>query len=243
MAQDCITFKGTRGGLLILLDASRDFNELRANLAAKFAAARGFFQGASFALVPTSPLSSRETAELEAICREHGLVPGTNIPLPDRYRPQKNPGKLAPATMVAGANCYSTSAVPPAGLPVAPAPAAAGTAELATLLEEGNLRNGQELAYSGHVVLVGNVHQGATIKATGNILVMGTLLGSAHAGVSGDRAAVIVAYRLVPAQLSIAGVIARSPEQKTRRVYPEIARLAGDKIIVEPYLSRKPPCN
>ncbi|WP_406676675.1 septum site-determining protein MinC [Moorella sp. ACPs] len=233
MAQDCITFKGTRGGLLILLDASRDFNELRANLAAKFAAARGFFQGASFALVPTSPLSSRETAELEAICRAHGLVPGKNIPLPDRYRPHIKRERPAPAASVGRGN-YDE---------VAPAPAVADAAELSTLLEEGNLRNGQELTYNGHVVLVGNVHQGATIKAGGNILVMGTLLGSAHAGVSGNRAAVIVAHRLVPEQLSIAGILARSPEEKIRRAYPEIARLVGDKIIVEPFLNRKAPRN
>jgi septum site-determining protein MinC len=230
MAQDCITFKGTRGGLLILLDASQDFNELRANLAAKFAAARGFFRGATFALVPTSPLSNRETAELEAICREHGLIPGTNIPLPERYR-WKSQGKQPRTPMI--------SALPAAGVPVTPASPMAGTAEPPTLLQEGNLRNGQELAYAGHVVLVGNVHQGAVIKATGHVLVMGTLLGSAHAGIAGDRAAVIVACCLAAEQLSIAGVIARSPEQKTRRAYPEIARLAGNKIIVEPYTKRR----
>ncbi|WP_258359555.1 septum site-determining protein MinC [Moorella sulfitireducens (nom. illeg.)] len=226
MAQDCITFKGTRGGLLILLDASRDFNELRANLAAKFAAARGFFKGASFALVPTSPLSSHETAELEAICREYGLVPGNNITLPARYRSSKKYGNATSSAVLK--NNFDDAM---------PAPALAETTGLPTLLEEVNLRNGRELIYNGHVVLVGNVHQGATIKASGNILVMGTLLGSAHAGVADNRKAVIVAYRMTPEQLSIAGVIARSPEQNTRRPYPEIARLAGNKIIVEPYLN------
>lgn len=223
MAQDCITFKGTRGGLLILLDASRDFNELRTNLAAKFAAARGFFRGATFALVPTSPLGSRETAELEAICREHGLVPGNNITLPECYRPFKKPAHTAKSGTLREVDAYQD------------------TAELSTLLEECNLRNGRELVYDGHVVLVGNVHEGATIKAKGNILVMGTLRGSAYAGVSGNRKAVIVAYRLVPEQLGIAGIIARSPEQNVRRAYPEIARLDGNCIIVDPYLRRNTP--
>ncbi|AKX94681.1 putative septum site-determining protein MinC [Moorella thermoacetica] len=214
MAQDCITIKGTRGGLLILLDASRDFNEIKANLAAKFAAARGFFRGAAFALVPTSPLNSQETAELEAICREHGLVPGNNITLPSRRRPGGNQAAH-------------------------PDPVALTSTGLPTLLDEGNLRNGQEINYPGHVMWLGDVHQGATIRAGGNILIMGTLKGNAHAGSQGDRSAAIVAYRMEPEQLGIAGIIARSPEQKTRHPYPEIARLVGTRIVIDPYLSPK----
>ncbi|BCV22179.1 septum site-determining protein MinC [Moorella sp. Hama-1] len=312
MAQDCITIKGTRGGLLILLDASRDFNEIRSNLAAKFAAARGFFRGASYALVPTSPLDRRETAELEAICREHGLVPGENIALPYRRRPEgsrnlpltagaltvaagsRQPageedstwpagsGSLA-ATAAAGALLPGTTRMwPPAdaratataaSLPLLAQPSpflpgqmpvAAGTAglpapgplpvepevaagllatDLPTLLDEGNLRNGQEINYPGHVMWLGDVHQGAIIKAGGHILIMGILRGKAYAGIRGNRSATIVAYRLEPEQLGIAGVLARSPEQKTRRDYPEIARLAETSIVINPYLSLKPHRN
>lgn len=213
MAQDCITIKGTRGGLMILLDASRDFNELRANLTAKFNAAQGFFKGASFTLVPSSPLSSHEKEELEAICREYGLVPQANIALNFPYRPKK-------------INRQADK----------PVEAKSWQEELPTLLEEGNLRNGQVINSDGHVMFVGDVHQGAVIKAVGNIMVMGTLMGSAHAGIEGNSRAVIVAHRLYPEQLGIARVIARSPEQKTKRPYPEIARLVSNKIIIEPYL-------
>jgi len=111
--------------------------------------------------------------------------------------------------------------------------------DLPTLLDEGNLRNGQEINYPGHVMWLGDVHQGAVIKASGNILIMGTLRGKAYAGIRGNRSAAIVAYRLEPEQLSVAGIIARSSEQKTRCTYPEIARLAGTSIVIEPYLSLK----
>ncbi|MGI9861994.1 septum site-determining protein MinC [Moorella naiadis] len=256
MAQDCITIKGTRGGLLILLDASRDFNEIRSNLAAKFAAARGFFRGASYALVPTSPLNRLETAELEAICREHGLVPGEHIALPYRRRPGGSQaisvaaGALAvaigspllPGQMSAIAGTAGLTA--PGALPAEPEVAAGLLAtDLPTLLDEGNLRNGQEINYPGHITWLGDVHEGAVIKAGGHILIMGTLRGKAYAGIRGNRSAAIVAYRLEPEQLSVAGVLARSPEQKTRRNYPEIARLAGTSIVIEPYLSLKPHRN
>lgn len=215
MAHDCITIKGTLNGLMIILDASRDFNELRAKLAAKFADANGFFQGAPFALMPTSPLSSHETKELEAICREYGLVPKSGI-TPAFYKktPQNTRKTEASATEIM-------------------------SAELPTLLEEGNLRNGQVIKSEGHVMFVGDVNQGAVIKAVGHIMVMGNLMGSAHAGIKGDTEAVIIAHRLFPEQLRIARVIARSPEQTTKRSYPEIARLINRKIIIEPYLKIK----
>jgi septum site-determining protein MinC len=241
MAQDCITIKGTRNGLLIVLDASRDFNELRSSLATRFAMARGFFQGAPFALLSTSPLSGRETAELEAICQQHGLVLGANIPLADRYRQPRTRHRPAPETAAMDAARRPRSdIIPPVMTAAVPALVAdEATGGYPTLLNEGNLRNGQELACNGHVTLVGNIHPGAVIKAGGNIMVMGALLGSAYAGVSGDRNAVIVAHRLAPEQLGIAGVIACSPEHKQKRAYPEIARLIGAAIVVEPYLNRQ----
>ena len=215
MANDCVTIKGTLNGLMIILDASQDFNELRGNLAAKFAAADGFFRGAPFALMPTSPLSSHETEELEAICCEYGLVPKSGI---------------SPA--VRKKNLQVTRKARTPALETMPA-------ELPTLLEEGNLRNGQVIKSKGHVMFVGDVNHGAVIKAVGHIMVMGNLMGSAHAGIKGDTEAVIIAHRLFPEQLRIARVIARSPEQKTRHPYPEIARLINHKIIIEPYIRIK----
>ncbi|NLW07025.1 MAG: septum site-determining protein MinC [Clostridia bacterium] len=215
MVHNCVTIKGTLNGLMIILDTNRDFDELRENLAAKFAAAQGFFQGATVSLLPTSPLSHDQTEELEAICREYGLVPKAGAVYKPFHR-KRNAARKA-KRQAAGSL----------------------TEELPTLLEEGNLRNGQVIESPGHVMFVGAVHQGALIKAAGNILVMGNLMGSAYAGINGNRQAVIIAHRLFPEQLAIAGVIARSPEHNTRRPYPEIARLINNKIVIEPYLNIK----
>lgn len=212
MAQDSITIKGTRGGLLILLDASKDFNELKNNLINKFTTAKGFFKGAPFALVPTSPLSLQETAELKSICEKHGLVPSSNIAMP--IKRTKKVHKIA-----------STE------------PSLAQENNEQTLLREGTLRNGHELVYDGNVMFLGDIHLGATIKASGNILIMGTLKGKAHAGIKGKKDAVIVAYKFEPQLISIAGIVACSPNQKSEP-FPEIAKLINEKIIVEPYMSK-----
>ncbi|MGI9950896.1 septum site-determining protein MinC [Moorellaceae bacterium AZ2] len=205
MSQDIITIKGTRKGLVILLDGNCDFAELKGALAAKFAAARGFFQGAPFILSSSRPLSTKQTAELEELCRHHGLVPVRQQELPLRTSPRLH------------------------------TPAGTVPADLPTALTELTLRSGQELTVEGHLVLLGHVHRGATVRAGGSIFILGTLSGVAHAGYLGDEAAVVLAWRMQPSQIRIAGAVARAPGKAEDRPYPEIARLHSGRIVIEPY--------
>jgi septum site-determining protein MinC len=75
------------------------------------------------------------------------------------------------------------------------------------------IRSGQVLEVTGDLLLIGDVNPGGTIKATGNIFVMGFLRGIAHAGFNGNTEAVIAASVMAPAQLRIADVISRSPDR------------------------------
>ncbi len=63
---------------------------------------------------------------------------------------------------------------------------------------------------------------------------MGALRGKAHAGSAGDETAVVTAYRLSPQQLRIGGIIAIAPKNAQQVSYPEIARVAGDTIVIAP---------
>jgi len=72
------------------------------------------------------------------------------------------------------------------------------------------------------------------VIAGGNILVMGSLRGMAHAGVFGDEAAVIAAYRLKPIQLRIATHITRPPDGEKYLIdYPEVARIREGRVVIE----------
>ncbi|WP_368503659.1 septum site-determining protein MinC [Alkalihalophilus sp. As8PL] len=66
------------------------------------------------------------------------------------------------------------------------------------------VRSGQVLKVRGDLLLVGDVNPSGTVMATGNIFVMGALRGVAHAGFEGDTRAVISAALMSPAQLRIA---------------------------------------
>lgn len=69
------------------------------------------------------------------------------------------------------------------------------------------VRSGQQLEVTGDLLLIGDVNSGALVKATGNIYVVGVLRGSAHAGSEGDTEAVIAASVMTPSQLAIADVV------------------------------------
>lgn len=101
------------------------------------------------------------------------------------------------------------------------------------------VRSGQIVNYSGNIVIIGDINPGAQVFAAGNIIVFGVLRGEVHAGVNGNTKAIIAAFRLEPEILQISKKIARAPENGDKPDYPEVAKLRGDSIIVEPYLPNK----
>ena len=82
-------------------------------------------------------------------------------------------------------------------------------------------------------MVVGDVNPGAEVVATGDVVIMGTLRGVAHAGAEGDTSAVIIALDLRPIQLRIAGYIGRSPDLDLEmgRV-PEMAQVEDGNIVI-----------
>lgn len=78
---------------------------------------------------------------------------------------------------------------------------------------KGIVRSGQTLHHEGNLLYMGDVNPGGTITCTGNIYIMGSLRGMAHAGVEGDESSIIAASHMRPTQLRIAGIISRPPDE------------------------------
>jgi len=108
----------------------------------------------------------------------------------------------------------------------------------ATRVVVGPVRSGVILDHEGSLFIFGDVNPGAEVRATGNIVVLGRLRGTAHAGIGQDLG-FILALRLEPQQLRIGRKVARSGEDM-RAVEPEIAFLTDDKIVVERYQGKLP---
>jgi septum site-determining protein MinC len=94
------------------------------------------------------------------------------------------------------------------------------------------------LDHVGHLIVFGDVNPGAEVRATGNIVVLGRLRGTAHAGI-GQDVGFILALRLEPQQLRIGRKVARS-DSNTPATDAEIAYATGEQIIVERYTGRLP---
>ncbi len=104
-----------------------------------------------------------------------------------------------------------------------------------TRLVRGTLRSGQAVEHPHNVVILGDVNPGAEVRAGGDILVFGKLMGLVHAGVRGDETSEIAALRLTPTQIRIASKISRPPDNEAVdfNPQPERAFIETDRIIVE----------
>jgi septum site-determining protein MinC len=74
------------------------------------------------------------------------------------------------------------------------------------------VRSGQIIEVPGNLLLIGDVNPGGTVKAGGNIFIMGALKGVAHAGCYGNDQAVIAASSMKPSQLRISDCLNRAPD-------------------------------
>ena len=97
------------------------------------------------------------------------------------------------------------------------------------------IRGGQVVNYPGNIVIIGDVNAGSEIYVGGNIIVFGSLRGYAHAGFA---KAIVASICLQPEMLQIADLVTRSPDNMKPQ-YPEVAKIRGNIIIVEPYLPNK----
>lgn len=77
----------------------------------------------------------------------------------------------------------------------------------------GVVRSGQTVTHDGILLLMGDVNPGGTLLCTGDIYVLGSLRGMAHAGTDGRTESIIAASLMKPTQLRIGDVISRPPDE------------------------------
>ncbi len=104
----------------------------------------------------------------------------------------------------------------------------------AAIFHQGTLRSGQELNVDSGIVIIGDVNPGAKVTAQGNIIVIGSLKGYAHAGCGGVDDACVFALNMQPTQIRISRVIARSPDKFSNEpTKPQLAFLEDNRIVID----------
>lgn len=82
-----------------------------------------------------------------------------------------------------------------------------------TKFVQNSIRSGQKEEYAGSIVICGDVNPGAEVIAGGNIMVLGTLRGVAHAGANGNKKAIISANCIEVTQVRIANLVKEVAEK------------------------------
>ncbi|MGE5327893.1 MAG: septum site-determining protein MinC [Deltaproteobacteria bacterium] len=216
-----VNFKGMKDALIIMLDEQQDFDELMQELTKKLEASVNFLKGVNYPVrVKGRELSSDEFKIVAAKIKEiTGLDVSAEEGKPNQAASKEKAKK--PENTELKSMFY-------------------GIDEGMTKFHRGTLRSGQLVKFHGNVVVIGDANPGSEIVASGNIVVLGTVRGILHAGATGNKQAVAVAFNLHPTQLRIADIITRPPEEKfSKAQLPEIAYIKDDNIYIEYYLPNK----
>lgn len=213
MHDEIVKIKGGKKGLQLSFAEDASFDDIWKHIEEKLESGSGFFLRGTLVLVPRERFLKEEFEKLQKLFHEHGLICRTLT-------------KEAAAPKVSAEK---------AGQPArTAAPVKKDERVQEMVVVNRTLRGGQEIRTESSVLVCGNVNPGAQIIAGGSIDIRGTCRGLVHAGAAGDTKAFIIADHLMPTQIRIANLIARSPDHMEMTQRAERASIKDGQIVIEP---------
>jgi len=209
-----VIIKGNKYGIVVILDDTLDFEELKKNIAERFSESSKFFGDAKMAIsFEGRKLSIDEQRDILDVIAQNSSLHIVCVMDQDEEQEEKCRKSLEDKLM-----------------------------ELSNRTGQfykGTLRSGTVAEFETSVIIMGDVNNGARVVSKGNIIVLGALKGTACAGATGNTNAFVVALDMCPLQIRIADSIARSPDNPQKDAVKEakIAFLEEGNIYIEP-LSR-----
>lgn len=210
--KDTVVMKGTKSGIILVLNPEADYEEIKSQVAEKFKTAANFLGQAEKALAfQGKALTDEQKMELVRIIQANCML--SIVCLIENDAEQEKVFKQALEKNRAAAPDASTGQ-----------------------FFKGNLRSGQVLDVETSIIIIGDVKAGAKVVSRGNVIILGSLKGNVYAGSSGNENAFVVALDMDPMQIRIADTIARSPDKKvrSRKKETKIAFLEEGNIYIEP---------
>lgn len=214
MKEELVTFKGVNKGVYLNI-IGNDMEAIKEEIKEKMKTSASFYRGTNIIGIKSQHLSSKELLEIKFM-----LQYKYDLSIADDIDFEIQEKELSPKKDMEGIF---------EGIDIG-----------MTKFVNGTIRSGQVEIYTGNIVIIGDVNPGGLIQAKGNIIVLGSIKGLAHAGIGGNRDAIVAAYHMQPTQLRIADIIVRPPDEGAESYkLPEIAKIKKGKVIIEPYLPNK----
>lgn len=224
MQDELIAIKGIKDGLLININTTEEWLSITEELATHIDGKADFFAGANVTVdLGNRPVPKYELSSLKALLERRKLT--LTVVLSDSETTNQSAIALDMRT--------ETGNVVPGREAQETIPTNSEETGTHGVLFRRTLRSGRTIHSDGHVIVYGDVNPGAKIIAIGDIIVWGKLRGTVHAGAEGDESAIICALDMSPNQLRIASYIVTSPPGKRGDVYPEVALIRNNQIVVE----------
>jgi len=183
-----VAIKGTKNGLTLVLDENEEWDALKEMVGKKFSDSAKFLGTAKTALAfEGRKLSEEQKEELIKIITEN-----TELEIVCLIDPSDEANKVfkdAVDKKIADITAANVR------------------------IYKGNLRSGQCIEAETGVVVLGDINPGASVTSKGSVIVLGTLRGTVWAGTGGNRDAFVIATDMMPVQIRIGEIIARSPDR------------------------------
>lgn len=206
-----VVIKGNRYGISVFLDPQTDFDTIQKEVAVKFRESAQFFKNAKVALsLEGKRLTAEQQRKILDVISDNSQVEILCIMSQDEEEERRYREAIEKKVQNEKANVGR--------------------------FYKGTLRSGQVLESEGSVVILGDVNPGAKVIAVGNVIVLGSLKGTACAGITGNERSFIAALEMEPTQLRIGNVLGRGGDTKEKTKgasRPKIAFCSEEGIYVE----------
>ena len=206
-----VIIKGNKYGIIVVLSPDVPFDELKLLIAEKFKESSKFFENAKMAIsFEGRKLTNEEQKEILDIIGENADMHIVCVMDNDEEIQEKFHKTLDQRLMELSNNTGQ--------------------------FYKGILRSGASLEFETSVIIIGDVNHGARVVSKGNIIILGSLKGTAFAGATGNTNSFVVALDMSPTQIRIADTIARAPDKPVKDEVKEakIAFLEEGNIYIEP---------
>ncbi len=216
--KNSVVMKGTRSGIILVLDKDLDYDELKLDIAEKFRSSAEFLGHAQKAVMFKGRVLTEEQ-KLEIVDLIHANCDLNVVCIMEENEIVEGSFRRSMEKTIAERD--------------------ANTGQFF----KGSLRSGQVLDVETSIIIIGDVKPGANVISKGNVIILGSLKGNVYAGADGNENAFVVALDMQPVQIRIANSIARSPDKqpvkkRSKQVQPvketKIAFLDKGNIYIEP---------
>ncbi|EPR35310.1 septum site-determining protein minC [Desulfococcus multivorans DSM 2059] len=107
------------------------------------------------------------------------------------------------------------------------------------LMLAGRVRSGQRVVAERHLIIMGDVNPGAEVIAGGDVVILGSLMGTAIAGQPENEKNIVFALDFRPTQIQIGSFVAAGLPSSPEKI-AEFAHVENGTIVVDNYLEVNP---